>query len=45
MRTDLALDALDRALYERSPQPRKPLIHHSDRGGQYVSIRYTDRLR
>ena len=42
LRTDLALDALEQALYAR-PAP-DGLVHHSDRGGQYLSIRYTDRL-
>jgi transposase InsO family protein len=41
-RTDLVLDALEQALYERHPRER--LIHHSDRGAQYLSIRYTERL-
>ena len=41
-RTDFVLDALEQALYER--QPADSLIHHSDRGSQYVSIRYTERL-
>jgi putative transposase len=44
-RTDLALDALEQALYDRSRQGLDGLIHHSDRGRQYLSIRYTDRLR
>src|ERR1700730_15487738 len=43
-RTDFALDALEQALHERGPRPENGLIHHSDRGVQYVSIRYTDRL-
>ncbi|OYV46702.1 MAG: IS3 family transposase, partial [Halothiobacillus sp. 20-53-49] len=43
MRTDFVLDALEQALYARQPQ-RDALIHHSDRGSQYVSIRYTERL-
>ncbi len=42
MRTDLALDALEQAVYDRAIDGR--LIHHSDRGSQYLSIRYTDRL-
>lgn len=42
LRTDLALDALEQALYAR-PDIGK-LVHHSDRGGQYLAIRYTDRL-
>jgi putative transposase len=43
LRSDLALDALDQALYDR-PLAGEPLIHHSDRGVQYLSIRYTERL-
>jgi transposase InsO family protein len=42
LRTDLALDALEQALHERSTSER--LVHHSDRGVQYLSIRYTERL-
>ncbi len=38
------LDALERALHERRPIHRGGLVHHSDRGSQYVSIRYTERL-
>jgi transposase InsO family protein len=38
------LDALEQALHERRPLRRDSLIHHSDRGVQYVSIRYTERL-
>jgi transposase InsO family protein len=41
---ELALDALEQALYERDEAARENLIHHSDRGVQYLSIRYTDRL-
>jgi transposase InsO family protein len=37
------LDALEQALHERRPA-KGGLIHHSDRGGQYVSFRYTERL-
>ena len=44
MRTDFVLDALEQALYERQPQGSDALVHHSDRGSQYVSIRYTERL-
>jgi putative transposase len=43
LRTDLALDALEQAIHMRGET--QGLIHHSDRGGQYLSIRYTDRLR
>jgi len=42
LRTDLVLDALEQALYARSDIDR--LVHHSDRGSQYLSIRYTERL-
>jgi len=38
------LDALEQALHERRPVRGAGLVHHSDRGGQYVSIRYTERL-
>ena len=44
LRSDLALDALEQALYDRDVDPAKGLIHHSDRGVQYLSIRYTERL-
>jgi len=44
-RTDFVLDALEQALYARRPFEQGPLIHHSDRGVQYVSIRYTERLK
>ena len=43
-RTDFVLDALEQALYERRPADQDGLIHHSDRGVQYVSIRYSERL-
>jgi putative transposase len=39
MRTDFVLDALEQALYARQPERSDALIHHSDRGSQYVSIR------
>ncbi len=42
-RADFVLDALEQALYERQPAQGE-LVHHSDRGVQYVSIRYTERL-
>ncbi len=38
------LDALDQALHDRRPVKRGGLIHHSDRGVQYVSIKYSERL-
>jgi transposase InsO family protein len=42
MRTELVLDALEQALWSRSGA--KGVIHHSDRGSQYLSIRYSERL-
>jgi putative transposase len=42
-RADFVLDALEQALHDRQPW-RANLIHHSDRGVQYVSIKYTERL-
>jgi transposase InsO family protein len=42
LRTDLVLDALEQALHARRPDAG--LIHHSDRGSQYLSIRYGERL-
>jgi len=44
MRTDLALDALEQAIYDRCDDDTGDLVHHSDRGTQYLSIRYTERL-
>ena len=44
LRTDLALDALEQALYDRRVEPTQPLVHHSVRGVQYLSIRYTEPL-
>ncbi|MGC1762003.1 MAG: IS3 family transposase [Pseudolabrys sp.] len=38
------LDALEQALHDRQPAHRGGLVHHSDRGSQYVSIKYTERL-
>jgi putative transposase len=43
-RADFVLDALEQALHERQPVEQGGLVHHSDRGSQYVSIRYTERL-
>ena len=42
LRSDLALDALEQAIWARSDTGG--LVHHSDRGSQYLSIRYTERL-
>jgi transposase InsO family protein len=44
LRSDLALDALEQALYDRPIEESPRLVHHSDRGVQYLSIRYTERL-
>jgi transposase InsO family protein len=45
LRTDLALDALEQAIWSRSRRGEfTELIHHSDRGVQYLSIRYSERL-
>jgi putative transposase len=46
LRSDLALDALEQAIWARSQAGQKldELVHHSDRGVQYLSIRYTERL-
>lgn len=44
MRTDFVLDALEQAIYARGGQTPTGLVHHSDRGTQYLSMRYTDRL-
>ena len=43
MRTDFVLYALEQALYARQPE-RNELVHHSDRGSQNVSIKYSERL-
>jgi putative transposase len=44
LRSDLALDALEQAIWEREDASKDGLVHHSDRGVQYLSIRYTERL-
>jgi putative transposase len=44
LQVDLALDALEMALWARRDDPLDGLVHHSDRGGQYLAIRYTARL-
>ena len=40
----MVLDALEQALAARNPDPDK-LIHHSDRGVQYLAIKYSERLK
>ena len=44
LRTDLALDALEMAIFARGDRALTGLVHHSDRGGRYLAIRYTERL-
>jgi putative transposase len=44
MRTDFVLDALEQAIYARGGTLPAGLVHHSDQGVQYLSMRYTDRL-
>jgi len=44
MSTDFVLDALEQALYARQPERDGSLEHYSDRGSQYLSIRYSERL-
>jgi len=44
LRTDLPLDALEQAIWARLDTDPTGLVHHSDRGSQYLSIGYTDRL-
>lgn len=44
LHADLALDALDMAIWNRRRKDLTGLVHHSDRGVQYTAIRYTDRL-
>lgn len=46
LRTDLALDALEMGLWTRERDGHRPqdLVHHSDRGVQYLALRYTQRL-
>ena len=44
MQADFVLDALEQALYARRHERDGALVHHSDRGSQYVSIRYSERL-
>jgi len=42
--TDVVLDALEQAIYDRRGTGVEDLVHHSDRGTQYLAMRYTDRL-
>lgn len=44
MRTDLVLDGLEQAIYARPGDALAGFVHHSDRGTQYLSMRYTERL-
>lgn len=44
MQAEFVLDALEQALHDRRPTDGSGLVHHSDRGSQYVSIKYTERL-
>lgn len=44
LQTDLVLDALEQALWSRKRKASEDLIHHSDQGSQYLSIRYSERL-
>ena len=44
LRTDVVLDALEQAIYDRRGDGAGALVHHSDRGTQFVSMRYTERL-
>ena len=44
LHTDLALDALEMAIWARGEADLSGLVHHSDRGSQYLAIRYTERL-
>jgi len=44
LRTDFVLDALEQAIYDRRSAGVDDVVHHSDRGTQYLSMRYTDRL-
>ena len=44
MKTQFVLDARDQAIWQRKTPDNKSLVHHSDRGSQYLSIKYTERL-
>ena len=44
MKTQFVLDALEQAIWQRKTPDNNSLVHHSDRGSQYLSIKYTERL-
>jgi putative transposase len=44
LRADFVLDALEQAIYDRCGDDIRDLVHHSDRGVQYLAMRYTERL-
>ena len=44
LRAELALDALEMAIWSRGSSDLNGLVHHSDRGVQYLAIRYTERV-
>jgi len=44
LRAELALDALEMAIFTRAGADLSGLVHHSDRGSQYLAVRYTERL-
>ena len=44
MKTQFVLDALEQAIWQRQTPDNNSLVHHSDRGSQYLSIKYTERL-
>ena len=44
MKTQFVFDAIEQAIWQRKTPDNKSLVHHSDRGAQYLSIKYTERL-
>jgi putative transposase len=44
MKTQFVLDALEQAIWQRKRPDNKSLVYHSDRGSQYLPIKYTERL-
>ena len=44
MKTQFVLDAIEQAIWQRKTPDNKDLIHHSDRGSQYLTLKYTERL-